>query len=165
MTKHSRSREKLFGDLVGSMRFASFTSIPDWSSSSPQWNGWRWRTLTQDVLPRIQEIDRCSWSSPLWMSTSRRNWSCCWKKSTSLAFVEILCPEKTCIRFTSRNELPTIAFDPRRKTNAIDWFMSKHLKACDEYLLKSSSKCIGAQTLMGLLSNCCRMHYSKTTID
>jgi nuclear GTP-binding protein len=38
------------------------------------------------------------------------------------------------------------------------------LKACDEHLLKSSNKCIGASTLMSLLSNYCRKHDIKTSI-
>jgi len=38
------------------------------------------------------------------------------------------------------------------------------LKACDEHLLKSSNKCIGASTLMNLLANYCRNNDIKTSI-
>jgi nuclear GTP-binding protein len=38
------------------------------------------------------------------------------------------------------------------------------LKACDDHLLKSSNKCIGASTLMNLLSNYCRNNDIKTSI-
>ena len=42
--------------------------------------------------------------------------------------------------------------------------MKASLKACDEHLLKSSNKCIGASTLMNLLSNYCRKNDIKTSI-
>lgn len=38
------------------------------------------------------------------------------------------------------------------------------VKACDDHLLKSSNKCIGASTLMNLLSNYCRKNDIKTSI-
>ena len=64
-----------------------------------------------------------------------------------------------------RNEFPTIAFRSSTQ-NQRDRLghVKASLKACDEHLLKSSSKCIGAQTLMGLLSNYCRKNDIKTTI-
>jgi nuclear GTP-binding protein len=64
-----------------------------------------------------------------------------------------------------RNEFPTIAFRSSTQ-NQRDRLghVKASLKACDEHLLKSSNKCIGASTLMSLLSNYCRKHDIKTSI-
>ena len=42
--------------------------------------------------------------------------------------------------------------------------MNVSLKDCDEQMLRSSSKCLGAATLMNLLSNYCRKNEIKTSI-
>ena len=42
--------------------------------------------------------------------------------------------------------------------------MNIPVKACDEHLLRSSNTCIGASTLMKLLSNYCRKYDIKTSI-
>jgi len=64
-----------------------------------------------------------------------------------------------------RNEYPTIAFRSSTQ-NQRDRLghVRVSLKACDEHLLKSSNKCIGATTLMNLLSNYCRKNDIKTSI-
>ncbi|CAF3422956.1 unnamed protein product [Rotaria sp. Silwood1] len=64
-----------------------------------------------------------------------------------------------------RNEFPTIAFRSSTQ-NQRDRLghVKASLKACDEHLLKSSNKCIGASTLMNLLSNYCRKNDIKTSI-
>ncbi|CAF1240035.1 unnamed protein product [Adineta steineri] len=64
-----------------------------------------------------------------------------------------------------RNEFPTIAFRSSTQ-NQRDRLghVKASLKACDEHLLKSSNKCIGASTLMSLLSNYCRKQDIKTSI-
>lgn len=64
-----------------------------------------------------------------------------------------------------RNEFPTIAFRSSTQ-NQRDRLghVKASIKACDEHLLKSSNKCIGASTLMNLLSNYCRKNDIKTSI-
>ncbi|CAF1931165.1 unnamed protein product [Rotaria magnacalcarata] len=64
-----------------------------------------------------------------------------------------------------RNEFPTIAFRSSTQ-NQRDRLghITTSIKACDEYLIKSSNKCIGASTLMNLLSNYCRKNNIKTSI-
>lgn len=64
-----------------------------------------------------------------------------------------------------RNEFPTLAFRSSTQ-NQRDRLghVKVSLKACDEHLLKSSNKCIGASTLMNLLSNYCRKNDIKTSI-
>ncbi|CAF0812350.1 unnamed protein product [Rotaria sp. Silwood1] len=64
-----------------------------------------------------------------------------------------------------RNEFPTIAFRSSTQ-NQHDRLghVTTSIKACDENLLKSSNKCIGASTLMNLLSNYCRKNDIKTSI-
>ncbi|CAF3609799.1 unnamed protein product [Rotaria sordida] len=64
-----------------------------------------------------------------------------------------------------RNEFPTIAFRSSTQ-NQRDRLghITTSIKACDEHLLKSSNKCIGASTLMNLLSNYCRRNDIKTSI-
>ena len=64
-----------------------------------------------------------------------------------------------------RNEFPTIAFrcSTQNQRDRLG-HVKASLKACDEHLLKSSNKCIGAPTLMNLLSNYCRKNDIKTTI-
>ncbi|CAF1024329.1 unnamed protein product [Rotaria sordida] len=64
-----------------------------------------------------------------------------------------------------RNEFPTVAFRSSTQ-NQRDRLghITTSIKACDEHLLKSSNKCIGASTLMNLLSNYCRRNDIKTSI-
>ncbi|CAF4006695.1 unnamed protein product [Rotaria sp. Silwood2] len=64
-----------------------------------------------------------------------------------------------------RNEFPTIAFRSSTQ-NQRDRLghVTTSIQACDEHLLKSSNKCIGASTLMNLLSNYCRKNDIKTSI-
>ncbi|CAF3108508.1 unnamed protein product [Rotaria socialis] len=64
-----------------------------------------------------------------------------------------------------RNEFPTIAFRSSTQ-NQRDRLghITTSIKVCDEHLIKSSNKCIGASTLMNLLSNYCRKNNIKTSI-
>ncbi|CAF0933996.1 unnamed protein product [Rotaria sordida] len=64
-----------------------------------------------------------------------------------------------------RNEFPTIAFrsSTQNQRDRLGHIITS-IKACDEHLLKSSNKCIGASTLMNLLSNYCRRNDIKTSI-
>ncbi|CAF0819025.1 unnamed protein product [Didymodactylos carnosus] len=64
-----------------------------------------------------------------------------------------------------RNEFPTIAFRSSTQTQRDRLgHINLSVKACNADILKSSNKCIGAATLMNLLSNYCRKNDIKTSI-